>query len=513
MFSENRNSRAAIGLLVALALILVSVAPALAQYQLKKPGAATPASITVTYPNGGEVLEKGSRIKITWESTGLQGSMKINLVDASGGTTEVAKRASNRGTYSWTVSSRLDDGKYKIVVMTDDGSVRDESDAVFTIQKKTFGSKTTGGVTSPGPAPTTPATGLKPPTGAPRVGDKPAIGLKPAGGVQGTVGQGDDGDASGASGLTPAGNAGAVGTATSGSTTPSVESSATTVTNELVDRGTVTTVKPSAAVVHQIEAAVFSGQVAQPKANIHGTGITPHISFGSPSAGEEWAPGSQHTIEWESYQIDGNVQIALVRGDERHIILSNTANTGSYTYTVPYDVGLGHNEFRLEAVASGQNVVGHSGFFSVYAPQPIDLACAITNLETKKKNVNGWIFYGRRERWIKFDLTVENNGTAGPIMVPVMWRMIKLPENVVVLQEQAGFGNVYPDAWYITASPMQYKISEYERKYVVSSTDVNFETGYYRLELYADYNNTLNEHEDLRGDNVFSTVVHITSIR
>jgi len=507
MFRENRNRISAISLLITLALVLASAAPASAQYQLKKPGGQTPASITVTYPNGGEVLEKGSRIKITWQSTGIRGSVKIVLIDGSGETTEIAKRASNRGTYSYTVSSRLEDGQYKVAVMSADESTRDESDAVFTIQKKTFGAKdATRGTVSEPSAPAAP-TGLKP-TGDLKTATGTTTGLQPATGVQGTVGQtgGDEEDG-------PAfGTAGNVAGAVSG-TTPSVSGSTTTVTNELVNRGTITTVRPSAAVVREIEATISVGAIAQPESNVHGTNIAPHVWFDSPAAGDEWAPGSQQTIEWEGYNIEGSVQIALLKGDERFVILPNASGTGNYTYTVPHNVGMGHDKYRLEAVVSSQEVTNHSSYFSIYEPQPVDLACSIVNLKTKRKSINAWIFYEKKERWISFDLTVTNNGTAGPIVAPLLWRMVKLPENIVVLQEEGAFGDVYPGAWYITASPLEYKIREYERIYIVPDNSVNFDAGNYRLEVFVDYNNTLNEHADLREDNVYTAEIFIEAGR
>jgi len=497
MFSENRIGKASVVLVIALALVLVSTLPATAQYQIKKPGAA--ASIKVTYPNGGETLEKGKRIKITWESTGLRGNVKIVLIDAAGATTDVAARASNRGTYSYTVSSRLADGQYKLAVMSADEKTRDESDGTFTIQKKAFGTKTPTGA-----QPSTPTSGTAPPTpmkpaGLQTPAGTPATGFTPATGTRGTIGQkSEEGDDE--SGLSVA--EGVTGTASGATTT------ATTVTNELVERDDITTVQPSSRVVAQIETAIAASQMTQPEVNVSGTNFEPHIDFLSPAGGVEWAPGSQQTIEWRSLNIDGNVQIALVRGDERYTILANTANSGSYNYNVPHNIGLGH-DYRLEAVAPGQQITDYSNQFSIYTPQPVDLECAITNFQTTRKTIDAWIFYESRERWMKFDIAVKNNGTAGPIMVPVFWRIMKLPENVVVLQEAAGFGSVYPDAWYMSSSPLEYKISDYERKYVILDKDVNFESGYYRLELYADYQNSLGENEGLRSDNVHAIEIYI----
>ncbi len=488
--------------LLAAAVLALAALPAAAQYQLKKPGAE--ASITVTYPNGGETLEKGKRIKVTWESTGLRGNVKIVLIDAAGAETEIAKRASNRGTYSYTVSSRLEDGRYKLAVTSADEATRDESDATFTIQKKSFGAKTPTGV-----QPSTPTSGTTPPPPAKPTAvvqtptGTPATGFTPATGVRGTVGQkseegGDEG------GLSVAG--GVAGTATEAT------SSASTVTTELVEREDITTVQPTSMVVAQIESALTAEQMTRPVVNVHGTEIEPHIWFSHPMAGEIWAPGTRHLIEWEGHDIEGNVQIVLVRGDERHIILPNTASSGTHEYFVPNNVGLGH-DFCVEAVAPGQGITDHSNVFSIYAPQPVDLECAIINFQTTKNTTNGWIFYEKHERWMKFDIAVKNKGTTGPVMVPVFWRMVKLPENVVVLQEAAGFGGVYPGSWYMTSSPLEYKIREYERRYVVSDRNCNFDAGYYRLELYADYQNSLGEDEGLRSDNVYTITVHIPAGR
>jgi hypothetical protein len=98
----------------------------------------SPAStITVTSPNGGEYLERGTTKRITWTSSGSVGSyVKIELLKGSTVVQTLQSRTENDGSYSsWTIFSRLDRGSdYRIrISSTANPAITDTSNNYFTI--------------------------------------------------------------------------------------------------------------------------------------------------------------------------------------------------------------------------------------------------------------------------------------------------------------------------------------------------------------------------------------------
>ncbi len=70
--------------------------------------------ITIVSPNGGETLTIGQPYNITWTTSGIVPNIRIILQDASNTFLTIADNISNTGTYSWTLSSSLQAGQYKI---------------------------------------------------------------------------------------------------------------------------------------------------------------------------------------------------------------------------------------------------------------------------------------------------------------------------------------------------------------------------------------------------------------
>ncbi len=97
-------------------------------------GTFTIDRITVTSPNGGEVLELGSSHNITWTSSG-GGSVGIDLYEGGSYKDTIVSGITNTGSYPWTVNSDLA-GDYRIrVYRTPETSIYDESNANFTIEQ------------------------------------------------------------------------------------------------------------------------------------------------------------------------------------------------------------------------------------------------------------------------------------------------------------------------------------------------------------------------------------------
>jgi hypothetical protein len=92
-------------------------------------------SLTVMSPNGGESWGVGSRQNITWSSTGLTGTVRIELRQNGTTVATVADSTENDGTFSWLLPTSLAAGtSYSIrVVSNNTPSIADESNGTLSI--------------------------------------------------------------------------------------------------------------------------------------------------------------------------------------------------------------------------------------------------------------------------------------------------------------------------------------------------------------------------------------------
>jgi len=98
-----------------------------------------PASITVTYPNGGENWQRGTARNITWDSVGGVGSnVRIELYKGGLLNLKIVNSTSNDGSYVWSIPSDQTIGSdYMIkVISTTNSSYYDYSDNNFSIAEK-----------------------------------------------------------------------------------------------------------------------------------------------------------------------------------------------------------------------------------------------------------------------------------------------------------------------------------------------------------------------------------------
>ncbi len=93
-----------------------------------------PSFVTLTSPNGGEVLEYGSANFITWDHN-LESTVRLDLL--RGGVAErlIIDSLRNTGGYSWRIPSNIAvDSVYQLrIVAVDDTTVADTTDGLFTI--------------------------------------------------------------------------------------------------------------------------------------------------------------------------------------------------------------------------------------------------------------------------------------------------------------------------------------------------------------------------------------------
>lgn len=138
-----------------------------------------PPSLQVTSPNGGEIVQFGQTVPITWSSTGIA-TVYINLIDAVNNTSRIiAMSIPNSNRYDWTISFPVGTytSKYKIEIESfiNGGNTRiyDQSDSSFTIlgiptpTPQPSPTKRPTPTLSPSPTPTITPTPTKRPTPTP----------------------------------------------------------------------------------------------------------------------------------------------------------------------------------------------------------------------------------------------------------------------------------------------------------------------------------------------------------
>jgi len=98
------------------------------------------SSITILYPNGGEKWKKSKKYCIQWKSNGIKGTVKIKLKwgMSSGGWYTVTNSTDNDGSFDYIVPKSIGQtgDRFKIYVMNNIESVKDESDGFFSIIEK-----------------------------------------------------------------------------------------------------------------------------------------------------------------------------------------------------------------------------------------------------------------------------------------------------------------------------------------------------------------------------------------
>lgn len=99
---------------------------------------ALAASLTVTYPNGGETLYRYNTYNITWTSSGVTGDIAVDIY--SGATNLRRYNVPNTGSFAWTIDGATfpAGSSYRIGLSAMSGTVYDFSNAYFTIATPTL---------------------------------------------------------------------------------------------------------------------------------------------------------------------------------------------------------------------------------------------------------------------------------------------------------------------------------------------------------------------------------------
>jgi hypothetical protein len=458
--------------LAMLSLFITLIASSVfAQYQLRKTTTPTQqkTSITITDPSAKATWEKGQRYTIKWISEGRVPSVKIVLIDQANKSHDLVRSTTNSGSYTFTVSTRLPDGAYKVVVMTADGSVKGEGAGLVTVQKKSFGTTDRHA-----------ATGL---TQQPR----PGSGLSPSQ-PSGQIGQ--------LPGTTPAvGQAGGVEVAVSGNADVGT-----------VSGGTLSVTQASTSVAARLDQAVMD--LYSPP-DVQTADVGQYLRINTPAPDDwhtVWEPGGQYWVKWYSSEFGGRCQVVLREsGYYTYRIADDRPSRDSIFFTVPLDIRFS-DYYNVIVTQDAPIDTARSVRIKVYQDQPVDLICAVDEFGTNHRGR----FDPFGSRTMHFKLGIKNRGTDGPLVVPVLMQLIKHPEAVVVHQVEASIGGVYPGYWYFTEDNLNWDVRQFEESIPSGpGTGVYFRSGHYELKIELDYQNSLNEREDLRYNNSYVRKIRI----
>jgi len=259
---------------------------------------ATQPTITVTYPNGGETWQTGTTQTVTWTSQGSVGNVNIDLSTDGGSTwTNLVSNTANDGSQTVTVPN-TPSSTCRIRVQEPDGSPSDTSNNNFTIS-----------------APVQPTITVISPNGGEtwQTGTTQTVLWS----SQGTVGNVN------------------IDLSTDGGTNWT-----NLVSNTPNDGSQTITVPNTPSSTCRIRVREPDGTPSDTSDNnftISTTPPPPGITVIYPNGGETWTVGETRTVQWTSQGSVGNVNIDLSTnsGSTWTTLVSNTANDGSQTITVP----------------------------------------------------------------------------------------------------------------------------------------------------------------------------------
>jgi hypothetical protein len=293
------------------------------------------SSISVSSPNGGELLSVGTSYPISWFTAGSVGNVKIEYSTDNGGTwSTVTNSTINNGNYSWTVPNTPSD---KCLVRISDaagGSPSDTGDAVFEITT----------------APPAPAVTVNSPNGGEylMVGGTYPISWYATGGITNVKIQ--------------------YSTDNGGSWS--------TITNSVPNTGSYSWTIPNAAsgrcLVRVSNAAGGSpSDVSNGTFSITTNPTPPTLTVSSPNGGEVMTVGTTYPITWYTTGTVGGVKIeySTNNGGSWSTIVNSTLNTGNYSWTVPNTVS-DSCVVRISDVANGIPSDTGNTVFSI-TPNPI----------------------------------------------------------------------------------------------------------------------------------------------
>jgi hypothetical protein len=291
----------------------------------------TGPSITVQTPNGGEVWPIGSVQTIQWTSNGITGNVKIRLSRNGGANySAIFNSVSNTGSIQWTVAGPATTQARIQVVSLTDLSIRDSSDANFTI-----------GSQPPPPANSTLT------VATPNGGE-----TWPVGSTQTIQWSSTNVSGNVKIELSRSGAGGPFETLLASTTNDGAES--WTVSGSVTSQAMIKISSVNDPSVSDMSNGGFT--INQPST----------VTVLTPNGDEVWRLGSVQTIRWMSSGVTGQVKIRLsVDGGASYRALFNSVpNTGSIQWTV---TGATSSQCKIQVVSVADSTIrdASDGVFSI----------------------------------------------------------------------------------------------------------------------------------------------------
>ncbi|MCK5128187.1 MAG: CRTAC1 family protein, partial [candidate division Zixibacteria bacterium] len=296
-------------------------------------------SITVTSPNGGEILEVGAASEINWISTGAITNVDIDYSTDNGASwTNIITSTANDNTYEWTIPG-TPSINCLIKIIESGGTTTDTSDAVFEIATVVVPTIT---ITSPNGGEAWEIESIH---------DITWTSIGTVGNVK--IEYSLDNGAAWSEIIASTENDGNYPW-----TLPGIPS----------DNCLVRISEPDGDPIDTSD-NVFSITAPQ----------LATITVTSPNGGEIWEAGSLHTITWTSTGSVGMVKIeySTNNGNSWTIIVSSTTNDGTYYWTVP-NIVANSCLIRISEI-DGDPVDMSNSVFSIAAPQPLSITVTSPN--------------------------------------------------------------------------------------------------------------------------------------
>ncbi len=292
-------------------------------------------TLTVTSPNGGELIPRGSVYNITWSSTGLLGP-NVKVIVRKGLSSGVLSNSTpNDGSFAWSVPANTPtDANFLIeVVSTTNPAILDRSDAFFTI---------TPGV----------------PTGTLAV-------TAPNGGE--SYLQGATVPVAWTSTGTPGANVDIL--ARRGAA--SVVLASATPNDGAFNWIVPTDQAPGTDYVIEVRSSTTPAITDSSNAPFS-ISAPPTLLLSAPNGGESYFPGATLPIAWSSTGNPGaNVDIVALSAGTSHAVATSTANDGAFDWVIPANQALG-TDYTIQVRSTSNPAIGDTSNapFTIQASAP-----------------------------------------------------------------------------------------------------------------------------------------------
>ena len=219
-----------------------------------------------------------------------------------------------------------------------------------------------------------------------------------------------------------------------------------------------------------------------------------------PDRGEKLEQGRDYFIKWKS--IGRIVYVKILIEDERRVkhLLAKVQNKLNQMTTYRWRVSpkLRPEKYKLIITSLDEKIKDESNERFEIIPPEVELTCGFLEYGKFSKK-RKFLFVRASTTIMKFTVFINNKGRKTLNRVPFMWTILKQPLNEVVLQEEAGFGNVYPNRRYSTTFKIdirkKVRMAFYDLKYK------KWKKGNYSFIFEIDPKNELKEPEWARKNN------------